>query len=153
VLEPAGLLMFSTYGPDTLKELRQACAAVDSQSHVQSFVDMHDLGDMLAASGFAAPVMDMDLVTLTYADLAGLLGDLRRTGQTYVGAGRRRALMGRGAWQRLSDAYEAMRRDGRLPATVELVFGHAWKAERTRAPGTAKISVFRPRGPQFPVTG
>ena len=147
VLEPGGLLMFSTYGPDTLKELRACSALIDSREHVQTFLDMHDLGDMLIGSGFAEPVMDIDMITLTYPDVAALIADLRQTGQTYVAAGRRRGLMGRDAWQRMLDAYEARRRDGRIPASVELVFGHAWKSERARRP--AKINVFgrSARGP------
>jgi malonyl-CoA O-methyltransferase len=95
--------------------------------HALEFVDMHDLGDMLVATGFAAPVMDMEIVTLTYADVTALVRDLRRTGQTNVMAGRRRGLLGRHAWARVLAAYESMRSDGRLPATVELVYGHAWK--------------------------
>jgi len=143
VLAPGGLLTFSTYGPDTLKELRAACLALDSGAHVQRFADMHDLGDLLAASGFAAPVMDMDLITLTYAEFSALAADLRRTGQTYAGEDRRRGLLGRAAWQRVIEAYEALRREGRLPASVELVFGHAWKSERARAPTKSTIQVVR----------
>ncbi len=143
VLAPGGLLTFSTYGPDTLKELRSACLALDSGAHVQRFIDMHDLGDLLLASGFAAPVMDMDLVTLTYSEFSALASDLRRTGQTYVGEDRRRTLLGRAAWQRVIDAYEALRRENRLPATVELVFGHAWKSDRVRSPSKSTIQVVR----------
>ncbi|MBM3346957.1 MAG: methyltransferase domain-containing protein, partial [Betaproteobacteria bacterium] len=84
VLERGGLLMFSSYGPDTLKELRAAFAAADAHSHVHRFIDMHDLGDMLVASGFETPVMDMELLTLTYADFDSLARDLRLSGQSNV---------------------------------------------------------------------
>jgi malonyl-CoA O-methyltransferase len=127
VLEPGGLLMFSSYGPDTLKELRRSFASSDAFPHVHRFEDMHNLGDMLVAAGYAAPVMDMDMVTLTYADPRSLFLDLRRTGQTNVERARRRGLIGRRAWQRMLAAYESQRRDGRIPATVEIVYGHAWK--------------------------
>ena len=142
-LEPGGLLMFSTYGPDTLKELRTASGRIDSRQHVGSFSDMHDLGDMLVQSGFAAPVMDIDLFTLTYADVQTLLADLRRTGQTYAGPGRRPGLLGRDAWQRMFEAYESKRREGRIPATIELVFGHAWKPERRRKAETSPVKIVR----------
>jgi malonyl-CoA O-methyltransferase len=136
VLAVGGLLMFSSYGPDTLKELRGAFAAVSSHRHVHTFIDMHDLGDMLVASGFAAPVMDMEMITLTYADVAALMRDLKVSGQTCAARDRQRGLMGRGAWQRMLAAYERERRGGRLPATVEVVYGHAWKGEaRTRSDG------------------
>ena len=74
VLVPEGLLMFSTLGPDTLKELRVAAGA----SRVHAFTDMHDLGDMLVSCGFSAPVMDMELLTIAYRSPDALLDDLRR---------------------------------------------------------------------------
>jgi len=130
VIEPHGLLMFSSYGPDTLKELRGAFAQVDGYSHVHRFVDMHDLGDMLVAAGFAEPVMDMEIVTIEYGGVDALVQDLRRSGQSNVDAGRRRGLMSPGMWSKMEAAYETVRRDGRLSATFEIVYGHAWKAER-----------------------
>ena len=129
VLKAGGLLMFSSYGPDTLKELRAAFAADSRTGHVHSFVDMHDLGDMLVASGFATPVMDAETITLTYADVAALMRDLKTSGQTHAAQDRRRGLVGRDAWRRLLEAYEHKRTQGRLPATIEVVYGHAWKGE------------------------
>jgi len=129
VLAPGGLLMFSSYGPDTLKELKTAFAAGSPGRHVHSFVDMHDAGDMLVACGFAEPVMDMEAITLTYADVAALARDLKTSGQTCAARDRRRGLIGRAAWQEMLAAYERERRDGRLPATFEIVYGHAWKGE------------------------
>jgi len=129
VLATGGLLMFSSYGPDTLKELKAAFAAGSRGSHVHSFVDMHDLGDMLVASGFAAPVMDMETIKLTYADVAVLVRDLKVSGQTCSACDRRRGLMGRGAWRRMLAAYERERSEGKVPAIVEVVYGHAWKGE------------------------
>ena len=133
VLEPGGLLMFSSYGPDTLRELREAFDGIDSYAHTMRFVDMHDLGDMMAASGFATPVVDMQALTLTYADVEGLIRDLRSTGETNVAADRRRGLLTPEAWARFKQAYEAKRRNDRLPATIELIFGHAWKGEPRHA--------------------
>ncbi|MEO1767009.1 malonyl-ACP O-methyltransferase BioC [Thiobacter aerophilum] len=132
VLVPGGLFMFSTFGPDTLKELRQAFASVDGYTHVNRFVDMHDLGDLLTYAGFAAPVMDMEMITLTYLDLKQLLCELKALGAHNVTFGRNHGLMGKRRWQAMVEAYESLRRDGRLPATFEVVYGHAWVGESKR---------------------
>lgn len=132
VLAPGGLLMFATFGPDTLKELRAAFAAVDGAPHVNRFVDLHDIGDMLVHAGFAHPVMEMEMLTLTYADLKTLMRDLQGIGAHNAAAGRRRGLLGKSAWARLESAYEAHRRDGRLPATFEVIYGHAWAGDKLR---------------------
>jgi len=129
VLKTDGMLMFSTLGPDTLKELRQAFKGVDEHSHLNRFADMHDIGDMLMQSGFAEPVMDMEYMTLTYEDVRGVLHDLKGIGAHNTTAGRGQGLMGKAAWARLLDNYEKLRRDGRLPATYEVVYGHAWKPQ------------------------
>jgi malonyl-CoA O-methyltransferase len=119
VLAPNGLLMFSTLGPDSLKELRAAAG----ERRVHAFLDMHDLGDMLLAAGLAAPVMDMELITLEYPDADTLLGDLRGSGQTSARADRPRGLAGRAFAERLRRAL------GEKPrATFEVVHGHAWRS-------------------------
>ena len=140
VLKADGLLMFSTFGPDTLKELRLAFGGVDSHNHLNRFADMHDIGDMLVHAGFAEPVMDMEYLTLTYDDVRGVLLDLKRIGAHNATAGRDRGLMGKNAWARLLENYERLRRDGKLPATYEVVYGHAWKPQpRTTQDGAAII--------------
>lgn len=147
VLEVGGLWMFATLGPDTLRELRRAGAAAGMPTLTQPFIDMHDLGDLLVSAGFADPVMDMETLTLTYADLAGLLGELKGLGSTCALPGRRRGLATARHWQRLADAYPRLA-DGRLPATVEVVYGHAWKAERKKTDDGRSIVRFmeRPAG-------
>lgn len=146
VLEVGGLLMFSSLGPDTLMEFRRAFDSSDAATHVHGFIDMHDLGDMLMASGFAEPVMDMEMITLTYDDLSALTRDLRHSGAANAVAGRHRGLTGRGVWQGVRAGYEALRRDGRLPATFEVVYGHAWKAQpKTTADGRAIVHFDLPR--------
>ncbi len=132
VLAPGGLLMFATFGPDTLKELRQAFAAVDDAPHVNTFIDLHDIGDMLIHAGFASPVMEMEMLTLTYADLKSLMRDLKGIGAHNAAAARKRGLLGKTAWSQLEQAYEVHRRDGRLPATFEVIYGHAWAGDKTR---------------------
>jgi malonyl-CoA O-methyltransferase len=146
VLELQGLLMFSTYGPDTLKELRAAFAAVDEREHVHRFIDMHDLGDMLVSAGFMDPVMDMEILTLSYADVAGLARDLRLSGQSNVETRRLRGLMTPRAWAKMTARYDLLRRDGRLPATFEIVYGHAWKGTpRPGKGGTQVVTLQFPR--------
>jgi malonyl-CoA O-methyltransferase len=136
VLEKEGLVMFSTLGPDTLKELR----AATSGQRVHRFMDMHDLGDRLVAAGFSAPVMDMEIITVTYPDANAFLAELRATGQTGVRADRSRGLSGRGFLARLQASLQAQSLDNRLPATFEVVYGHAWKgAPRSAAGGPAVI--------------
>jgi len=129
VMAVDGLLMFSTLGPDTLAELRQAAGA----ARVHAFADMHDLGDMLVASGFAEPVMDMERLTLVYANGAALLADLRASGQTSARADRARGLAGRGFLAALHAGLAAQLRDGKLPVSFEVVYGHAWKAAPKRS--------------------
>lgn len=126
VLAPNGLFMFSTFGPDTLTELRQAFSRIDGHTHVSRFQDMHDVGDALMRAGFAEPVMDMERFTLTYDDVAGLMADLKALGAHNATQGRRHGLVGKNTWQRMVDGYEALRREGKLPATYEVVYGHAW---------------------------
>ena len=144
VLEVDGLLMFSTLGPDTLRELRATLPDAAGE-RVHRFIDMHDLGDALVQAGFSDPVMDMEVLTLTYADLDELLRDLRRSGCANASTARPRGLTGRAGWAAARRALEALRRDGRLPATFEVVQGHAWKAApKTTDDGRAVIR-FEPR--------
>ena len=133
VLRPDGLLMFSTLGPDSLKELRAAAG----EGRVHRFIDMHDLGDMLLASGLAAPVMDMELIAFEYPDADTLLGDLRGSGQTSARADRPRGLAGRAFAERLRRAL------GEQPkATYEIVYGHAWQAPPPQ-PDVKTVRVFK----------
>ena len=140
VLEVNGLLSFATLGPDTLKELRVAAEKVGAGDTVRRFLDMHDLGDMLVAAGFGDPVMDMEIITLTYPTPRAFLADQRHLGV-------RDALLGRQGWRdwrRLLGAWP-QDGDGRLPATFEIVYGHAWKPEpRQIADGRAVVK-FRSR--------
>jgi malonyl-CoA O-methyltransferase len=146
VLAPESLLMFSTFGPDTLRELAAAFRGVDALPHVHPFVDMHDLGDMLVAAGFAEPVMDMEMITLTYDSPARLFAELREAGYANVHAARRRGLTGRRRWHAMLDAYGTAERDGRLPASFEVVYGHAWKGmPRKTAEGHSIVRFDRAR--------
>jgi malonyl-CoA O-methyltransferase len=144
-LRVGGLLLFTTLGPDTLKELRAAFVGVDGATHVSRFIDMHDLGDMLVETGFADPVVDAEVITLTYADGTAMMRELKATGAQNATRGRPRGMMGRERWRRVLAQLEAFRRDGRLPTTCEIVYGHAWKpARRFAADGRAIVRFERP---------
>ena len=148
ILRVGGLLMFATLGPDTLIELNRAFAGIDSHTHTNRFIDMHDVGDALVRAGFATPVMDMEKIVMTYDDLRGVMHDLKGIGAHNVTAGRKPGLMGKTAWQRLEANYETLRRNGKLPATYEVVYGHAWKPEirpsRKLDDGSQIIEFMRP---------
>jgi len=140
VLEVGGLLSFATLGPDTLKELRLAAAEVGAGDTVKRFIDMHDLGDMLVAAGFGDPVMDMEMVTLTYPSPRAFLADQRHLGV-------RDALLGRQAgrvWRRVLAAWP-QDAAGRLPARFEIVHGHAWKPEPRQIGDGRAVVKFHPR--------
>ncbi len=132
VLRVGGLLTFTTFGPDTLKELARAFARIDGHTHVNRFVDMHDLGDMLVQAGFADPVMDREQITVTYPSPAALLAELKAIGATNQTRDRPRGLTGRGRRAALEDVLGKLAQDGRIPATFEVVYGHAWKGEPKR---------------------
>jgi len=140
VLKPDGVLLFSTFGPDTLKELRSSWAAVDNGQHVHTFLDMHDLGDFMVQAGMQEPVMEREEITLTYSHVRDVMRDLKYIGASNALHGRSRGLMGRHKFGQLETAYEAWRQDGRLPASYEVVYGTAWSG-RTERTGMATISV------------
>jgi len=125
VLAPRGCLSFTSLGPDTLHELRAAWASVDSHSHVNRFINMHDLSAAMVRAGFAAPVLDVERYTLTYAEVRGLAADLKTIGAHNVTAGRPRGLTGPRKFAAMQAAYETFRHEGHLPATYEVIFGQA----------------------------
>ncbi len=134
VLAPDGVLMFATFGPDTLRELRAAWAQADGYNHVNAFIDMHDIGDAMLRAKLAEPVMDVEHFTLEYDTPRDLMRDLKAIGARNATAGRARGLTGPRRLRAMEAAYEEFRRDGRLPATYEVVYGHGW-APRTAATG------------------
>jgi malonyl-CoA O-methyltransferase len=137
VLAPDGFLAFSTFGPDTLRELRAAWAAADGGTHVSGFRDMHDIGDALTRAGLSEPVMDVERLTMVYPDVAAITRDLKVIGAHNATAARARGLTGKGRWRAMTDAYERQRQAGLLPATYEVVYGAAWGA-RGRPAATAR---------------
>ncbi len=125
VLRPGGCLLFATFGPDTLKELREAWAAVDDAVHVHDFPDMHLLGDAMLAAGLSDPVVDAEWLRVDYAGLRELMRELKGSGESNASPGRSRGLRGRRTLARLDAAY-AGEAGGRRVATYEVVYGHAW---------------------------
>lgn len=129
VLKPGGLLMFSTFGPDTLKELRVSWQKVDNAVHVNAFIDMHDIGDGLLQRGFVDSVMEAEVITVNYAEVDRLMQDLRAIGANVTANGHRQGLLTMNMLSQLREAYEVFRHDGSLPASYEVIYGHAWVSD------------------------
>ena len=126
VLKNNGLFLFSTFGPDTLKELKKSWSIVDDKTHVNTFIDMHDIGDQMLQNGFQNPVMEMETLTLTYQTVIDLLRDLKAIGAQTV-TKRSKPLTGKNRFQLMIKMYESYKNNGKLPATYEVIYGHAWK--------------------------
>lgn len=129
VMAPDGAVLFTTFGPDSLKELRASWAQVDELVHIHEFIDMHDIGDAMLHSSLAEPVMDMEVITVTYDDAWQIMRDLKNIGAHNVSVDRPRQLTGKQRIQRVIESYERYRILGKLPVTYEIVYGHAWSVE------------------------
>lgn len=133
VMSPGGCLMFSTLGPDTFLELRQAFLTADEHAHVNDFPDMHDVGDCLLAEYFLDPVVDMEMLTAHYPSLSKLLRALKSQGVRNINPGRNSGLTGKTSWKRFEQAMSTFATyDGKFPLTYEVVYGHAWKGTQRR---------------------
>ena len=127
ILKPGGLFLFTTLGPDTLQELRYSWAQVDKQPHVHSFMDLHDIGDRLLSAQLKDSVMDIETIYLTYKDSMDVMRDLHALGETNCHPERQKSLMGKKKFQHVLHHYEQFRgQDGKVSATYEITFGHAW---------------------------
>jgi len=151
VLRPGGLLLFSTFGPDTLVELRAAWAQADDAPHVSAFADMPLLASALHHAGLCEPVMDRDLRQHHLLDADALMMSLRSIGAGNAAADRRRTLTGRQRLARMRASYEQQRTPAGLPATWEIIYGAAFAPAATAAaatPGEAlvPVSAIRRRG-------
>ena len=130
ILTSNGLFIFSTFGPSTLHELRASLASFSQYSHVNQFIDMHDIGDALIRCGFSDPVLDVDVYTLTYSTFKDIMYDLKHIGARNALQGRAKGMTGKGFLYQLEKFYEVYRANKKLPATYEVVYGHAWKANK-----------------------
>ena len=129
VLNPDGLFLFTTFGPDTLKELKRSWKVIDNKTHVNEFIDMHDIGDQMLQSGFQSPIMEMEKLILTYEKAIDLMHDLKAIGAQSVD-NRSKSLTGKTNFKKMIEMYESYRENGKLPATYEVIYGHAWKNEK-----------------------
>lgn len=129
VLKPGGMLVLSTFGPDTLYELRGAFASADAVPHVSPFASIAQFGDALIGSGFRNPVLDRDELVTRYDDLPALMRELRAIGATNALRARRHTLTGKARFAAAANAYEPLRDNGRLPATWEIISALAWAPE------------------------
>lgn len=134
VLREEGLLLFSTFGPGTLVELREAYAAAGHEPPLSPFASLQQVGDTLLAQGFRDPVVARDRYTLTYPDTTALMRELQALGATDARVGRPRGLAGKGRHRAVAAAYEPLRRDGRLPSSWEVLTAMA----RAPAPGAPR---------------
>lgn len=144
VLRPGGVLFFTTLGPDTLKELRQAWACVDTYSHINPLPDLHHIGDALLAQRFTQPVVDSEQITVHYRDPMQLLNDLKAQGSYHIGPRQRRGLMGLDARDVLIENLESQRlENGKIPLTYEVIYGHAWrdKTQFTQDHSTGEVAI------------
>lgn len=133
VLRNPGVFLFSTLGPDTLKQVRRAWAQVDQLPHVHIFPDMHNVGDALAHAGFREPVMDVEMLTINYSALNRLITDLRAVAATNVAACRLRGLTTPRRWQQMAEALATKENSaGKLPISLEIVTGQAWAGAAER---------------------
>jgi malonyl-CoA O-methyltransferase len=145
VLKPNGLLLFSTFGPDTLKEMRESWSSVDDTPHTSSFVDMHEIGDALLKAGFINPVTDMELITMTYSNVRQLMKDIKEIGASNTDSERSKGLMGKQKLKAFEEAYEQFKTaDGLYPATWEVIYGHAWVGEGFKLDEFAKFIPIQP---------
>ncbi len=140
VLSENGFLLFTTLGPDTLQELRHSFAQVDQYQHIQAFIDMHHIGDMLLQEGFLDPVMDMERLTFAYDSVDQLLQDLRDTGSCYVGPGAYPGLMSAKHWQQVKSAYKKLCPD-EIIATCEVVHGHGIKTQQQKKTDSGEVFI------------
>lgn len=139
VLRKDGLFVLATLGPDSLEEIRAAWALQDSTAHVLSFLDMHDIGDLLVRSGMRDPVLDVDHLDVTYRDTTSLYRDLTRAGARNTLSARRKSLTGKQRFGQMERALLEHANDGPLSLGLELVYAHAWGGGPVMPPGEYRL--------------
>lgn len=139
VLKPGGVFVFTSFGPDTLKELRESWRQVDDQVHANAFVDMHDIGDSLIRNGLDAPVLSVEHIVLTYDECKELILELKGVGAHNINSGRRKTLTGKNRLEKMIKHYESYRHNNKLPATYEVIYGHAWQPDRVKKDKTSGV--------------
>jgi len=131
ILKPGGLFIFSTFGPNTLNELREITENLFNEKTTSTFIDMHNVGDLLMHSGFSDPVLDVENFTMTYKEVDKLFMDIKSIGATNGNVSKNRGLSGRSFTKKIVEKYEAYRNNNLLPASYEVIYGHAWNIPKT----------------------
>ncbi len=139
VLRKDGLFFFASLGPDSLLEIRDAWAGVDDRSHVNRFLDMHDIGDLMVRAGLRDPVLDVDRLTVSYNDADDLFRDLTAAGARNSLQDRNRSLVGRKHFGAMRQRLENAGPDGRIELDLELVYGHCWGGRPPLPEGDVRI--------------
>ncbi len=142
ILKPGGLFVFSTFGPDTLKELRISWQQIDNRTHVNDFPDMHDVGDALLQLRYAEPVMESEIITVNYSRVDDLMLDLKNIGANVTSDDHRQGLTTRNMLQQVRQTYEQFRTAEGLPASYEITYGHAWKSGQLSDSGVKSVHAF-----------
>jgi malonyl-CoA O-methyltransferase len=148
VLRPGGLMLFSTLGPETLRELRAAWASADQASHVSAFADMPRLAAAMSHAGLSEPVMDREILHTHYPDVRALMNELRGYGARHAADDRRRTLTGRTRLHQMIKAYESQRTDAGIPASWEVIYGAGFAGSAPAAAGefAVPLGAIRARG-------
>lgn len=127
ILKPGGLLLFSMCGVDTLRELREIWSNIDDRTHINTFLDLHDVGDFLSQHQFTDAVMDRETIMLSYQDIYSLLRGLKSCGSFNLSEHHRNALTGKSHWKKLVSAYTQIHNSTeKFIVTFEILYGHAW---------------------------
>lgn len=140
VLKPEGLFFFSTFGPDSFKEIHQAWFGIDKQIHAHHFYDMHDIGDALGKAGLTDVVMEVEHLSFTYADAQTLVNELKAIGFSNVSIERSKGLLGKNKWQQFLQQYPK-NKEGRCPLSLEVVYGHAWGRRIQEKPASDEVPI------------
>ncbi|HRE30368.1 MAG TPA: malonyl-ACP O-methyltransferase BioC [Candidatus Berkiella sp.] len=144
ILKPEGMIFFSTLGPQTLYELKSSFAAADNKTHVNEFIDMHDIGDYLLNLRFNDPVIDMEMITIEYPDVNTLLTDLKGTGAHNMNVDRPEGCVSKKLFQRMTQAYNHFKQsNGCIPASYEIIYGHAWQQQSSHLYSEDKDGLIR----------
>lgn len=126
VLRPGGLLLFSSFAPGTLRELRSAWASVDGGPHVNEFADLPQIAEALVRSGFVEPVIDVERHCRHYPSVQALKRELKQIGARNLARTRPRGLGGKARTEAMLAGYERVREAAGLPVTWELLYGAAF---------------------------
>ncbi len=150
VMRPQALLVFTSFGPDTLQELRAAYQQASHDPPVSPFAPIQAIGDALLQTGFRNPVLDRDYITLTYTDAAAMIRELKAIGATDARQQRPRGLAGR---KRLSEIQRAYRvdNDGRVQSTWEVITAMAWAPDPAQPRRQASADIVSVPLAQIPI--